>query len=395
MMRGPPGRITVGLLGLAMLGAGCAPVYLSRQPMGSEPLIRVALQRSQPRAVIYGSYRVTAEGEGPLSAIAPGEIWTITRSGGQLNVEAGGGAPLALGGARLRLQSDGEFFVNEKMIRGTIEIMPEAGPGLLVVAEMPLEDYLPGVLAAEIGGLADRAPEAAKAQAVVSRSYAFTKLGSNGPFHIEAGVSHQCFDLDRTASLVVRQAVRDTRGMVLFYRDKAVSPNFHSTCGGRTARPSETWNAKDEDFPYLGSVEDKWCGISPRYSWSDTVVAEKLADRLFPGKQEAIKDVKVLKVGTSGRVISLLVSAGAGDTVLTKAAVRNGLRDKPLLSAWFDMATERTASGGIQRIILSGKGYGHGVGLCQWGAVGMARAGKSYESILKHYYKGVEIERVY
>jgi stage II sporulation protein D len=174
-----------------------------------------------------------------------------------------------------------------------------------------------------------------------------------------------------------------------------ISPNFHSTCGGRTARPSEVWNAKDEDFPYLEPVEDKWCGISPRYAWRDTILAEELAGRLFPGKREVVKDVKVLKVGRSGRIISLLVSTSAGDTVLTKAAIRNGLRDKPLLSAWFEIENLRDAQGNIERIILTGRGFGHGVGLCQWGAIGMARAGKSYKSILKHYYKGVEIERVY
>ncbi|MBU2463101.1 MAG: hypothetical protein KJ844_03320, partial [Candidatus Edwardsbacteria bacterium] len=67
----------------------------------------------------------------------------------------------------------------------------------------------------------------------------------------------------------------------------------------------------------------------------------------------------------------------------------------PLLSTWFDLENIRNFEGNIEKIIISGKGFGHGVGLCQWGAIGMARAGKSYKSILKHYYKGVEIERVY
>ena len=246
-MREHPVRLAAGLLCLSLFGAGCAPVYLSRQPGGQEPLIRIALQRNQPRAVIYGSYRITAEGGS--GGIEPGQSWTAARTGDRLEVEIGVGQSFSPGGARLRLRSDGEFFVNDKMVRGTIEILPDAGPGLLVVAEMPLEDYLPGVLAAEIGGLADKALEAAKAQAVVSRSYAFARIGANlrSYFDIEAGTSHQCFDLDNLVSPAIRRAVADTRGQVLTYGGKVISPNFHSTCGGRTARPSEVGTARDDD----------------------------------------------------------------------------------------------------------------------------------------------------
>lgn len=392
-MRKHPVRLAAGLLVLALFGAGCAPVYLGRQPGGQEPLIRIALQRNQPRAVVYGSYRITAEGES--GGIEPGQSWTAARFGDRLEVEIGGGQSFSPGGARLRLRSDGEFFVNDRMVRGTVEILPEAGPGLLVVAEMPLEDYLPGVLAVEIGGLADKSPEAARAQAVVSRSYAFTKLGSSGPFHIEAGVSHQCFDLDRLASSVVRQAVRDTRGMVLFYRDQAISPNFHSTCGGRTASPSEVWNARDADFPYLESVKCEGCDISPKYVWSDTILAEEIAAKVFSGRAQSIKNVKVQAKGESGRNVSLLVSSDAGDTMLAKSSVRNGLRGKPLLSTWFEMEVQRDASGNLRRLVLSGRGYGHGVGMCQWGAIGMAQKGEDYRGILRNFYRRAEIKRLY
>jgi stage II sporulation protein D len=385
------------LLGVSAMILNCSPVYLSRKPPEGEILIRIALQRRQPRAVVYGSYNITVWDQNHKSAILPGESWSILPAGLGLTAETNRGTAIENIEGRIRLWSTDEYFINQKRVKGAIEIRRDNDQGLLVIAEMPLEDYLPGVLASEIGGLADKAPQAAMAQAIISRSYAFARIGAKPEsyYDIEAGTSHQCFDLDNVASSTIKRAVNDTKGKVLTFRGKMISPNFHSTCGGRTARPSEIWNARDEEFPYLESVEDKWCGISPKYSWSDTIMAEELAVTVFPGKQEIIKDVKVLKVGKSGRVISLLVSTSAGDSVLTKAAVRNGLKDKPLLSTWFGLENIRNAQGDIEKVILTGRGFGHGVGLCQWGAIGMARAGKNYKSILKHFYKGVEIDRIY
>jgi len=383
------------LCGIAVLS--CSPVYLSRKSPEGEVLIRIALQRRQPKAVVYGSYNISVWDKSHNSIILPGESWSIIPSGSGLTAETNRGTAIEGIEGRIRLWSADEYFINQKRVKGAVEIRRENDQGLLVIAEMPLEEYLPGVLASEIGGLADKSPQAAMAQAIISRSYAFARIGAKPEsyYDIEAGTSHQCFDLDNVASPTVKRAVNDTKGKVLTFRGRVISPNFHSTCGGRTARPSEVWNAKDEDFPYLEPVEDKWCSISPRYSWSDTIMAEELAGKLFPGKLSVIKDVKVIGRGRSGRIASLSVATSAGDTVLTKAAVRNGLKDKPLLSTWFDLENIRNFEGNIEKIIISGKGFGHGVGLCQWGAIGMARAGKSYKSILKHYYKGVEIERVY
>jgi len=383
------------LCGIAVLS--CSPVYLSRKPPEGEVLIRIALQRRQPKAVVYGSYNISVWDKSHKSTILPGESWSILPAGSGLTAETNRGTAIEGIEGRIRLWSADEYFINQKRVKGAVEIRREKDQGLLIIAEMPLEEYLPGVLASEIGGLADKTPEAAMAQAIISRSYAFARIGAKPEsyYDIEAGTSHQCFDLDNIASLTIKRAVRDTKGKGLAFRGRAISPNFHSTCGGRTARPSEVWNARDEDFPYLESVEDRWCSISPRYTWSDTILAEELAGRIFPGRQTVIKDVKVLQSGKSGRSVSLLVSTSAGDTVLTKAAVRNGMRDKPLLSTWFDLENIRNFEGNIEKIIVSGKGFGHGVGLCQWGAIGMARAGKSYKSILKHYYKGVEIDNIY
>ena len=383
------------LCGIAFIS--CAPVYLSRKQPEGEVLIRVALQRRQPKAVIYGSYNISVWDKSHNSTILPGESWSILSSGSALKAELSRGTVVEDIEGKLRLWSDNEYYINDRRVKGAVDIRQEKDCGIIVIAEIPLEEYLPGVLTSEVGGLADNSPEAAMAQAIISRSYAFARIGAKPEsyYDIEAGTSHQCFDLDNMVSPTIKRAVNDTKGKMLIYQGKVIAPNFHSTCGGRTARPSEVWNADDQNFPYLESVEDKWCSISPRYSWSDTIMAEELAGRLFPGKQVIVKDVKVMERGKSGRIVSLSVATSAGDTVLTKTAVRNGMKDKPLLSTWFGIENQRNTEGNVEKIIISGKGFGHGVGLCQWGAIGMARAGKSYKSILKHYYKGVEVERIY
>jgi stage II sporulation protein D len=385
-----------GIFSLLIL-ISCAPVYLSRKAPEGEVLIRIALQRHQPSVSIYGSYSISIADKSHQASIGPGERWQITESGGRLIARTGQGTAIEGIDGRLRLWSKEEYFINDKRVKGAVEIRSEGGGGLLIITEMPLEEYLPGVLATEIGGLADKTPEAAKAQAVISRSYAFAKIGTSprSYFDIEAGTSHQCFDFDNLISSAVKKAVKDTKGQVLTHQGKVISPNFHSTCGGRTARPSEIWNANDGDFPYLESISDKWCGISPKYIWSDTITADDITNKAFLGRAGSIRDIRIINRGVSGRILSLQISTDSGDTILTKAAVRTGMREKPLLSTLFDIDTERNAEGNLSRIILKGKGYGHGVGLCQWGAIGMARAGKGYKSILRHYYKDILIEKIY
>lgn len=376
---------------------GCAPIYLSREQPEGELLIRIALQRHQPKAVIYGSYSISASDKAHNSTILPGESWSVLLSGSGMKAETSRGTSIKGIEEGMRLWSADEYFINEHRVKGAIEIRPEKEEGLIIIAEMPLEEYLPGVLASEMGGLADKASEAAKAQAIISRSYAFSKIGTHFErfYDIEAGTAHQCFDLDNMISSAIKRAVNDTKGKVLTYQGRVISPNFHSTCGGRTAFPSEAWDTDDRNFTYLQSVNDRWCNISPRYAWSDTITADSILANLYPGKNPALKDVGILKKGRSGRNILLLISTNQGDTVLTKSAIRNGMKNKMLLSTWFDITTQKDEAGNISKVVLSGKGYGHGVGLCQWGAIGMARAGKGYKSILHHYYKGVKIEGIY
>ncbi len=371
---------------------GCAPVYLSRPGGRGVVLVRVALRHNAPEVRLAGDgARIADAGHG--ATLAPGESWTVTAAGGGLRAVTGRGTEIGAISGPLRAWAAGGVEVEGRRVAAAVELRPEAGGGVLVIAELPLEQYVAGVVAAELGMAKPDEIEAAKAQAVASRSYACATLGSRpgAGYDLEATVAHQAFDPGKPVGATAARAARETEGLVLTRGGSVFAANYHSTCGGRTALASEAWNADDRKFPHIASVRDGHCGVSPRFSWADTIAATDISLRLF-GANAEIRDVDVAQRGPSGRAVALRISSAAADTTLHKDKIRFGLASRPLPSTLFDLQCLRDESGNVGAVALKGFGYGHGVGMCQWGAIGMARAGKSYVRILKHYYRDVRIE---
>ncbi|HBE74191.1 MAG TPA: hypothetical protein DDW31_08960, partial [candidate division Zixibacteria bacterium] len=149
----------------------------------------------------------------------------------------------------------------------------------------------------------------------------------------------------------------------------------------------------DSLFPWAKSVRDPYCAVSPRFQWRERVPSAAmvrralgLADTTIP-----ITDVSIMDRGPSGRVNRLKIRSQAGDTVLFRDRIRFQLADKALPSSWFDVSCRRDELGNVASVEFTGKGFGHGVGMCQWGAMGMAREGRGYRKILKHYYRESEV----
>jgi stage II sporulation protein D len=389
--------LKITLILLVSVLAGCAPRYLSQKPEPEVALIRIALGRGLSQAEVQGADTVYLSDREHSAAIVPGQSWKLLPAAGGLMIQTSQGQTLGPIRGFVRIYSKSSFFINQREFSGPAEVRRAADNGLLLVMETELEKYLLGVVSAEMGR-GRQELEALKAQAVASRSYAFTKIGASpgAGYDIEAGVQHQVYDSSRDVPPLIRKAVEDTRGQVMTCDGKVIAANFHSTCGGRTALASEVWQALDERFPFLKSAKDDHCNISPRYYWQDTVTAREMLDKLFPGQSQAkIRKVEVLGRSNSGRVQALKISADCGDTVLYKDKIRFGLSASPVLSTRFELKVQSDKEGFVSSIILEGSGYGHGVGLCQWGAIGMAREGKSYKNILKHYYREVEIKAIY
>lgn len=382
------------LLSLALALAGCAPVYRSRPGGRGLVLMRVALHHALPVAVVCGGDSLRIADAAHRAVLAPGECWTVTAAGGALAAATTRGTVIGPIAGPLALWSPGGVSLNGRLVAAPLELRPEAG-GVLAVAELPLEDYVAGVVGAELGMAKPDEIEAAKAQAVAARSYASCKIGSKpgAGYDIEASVSEQAFDPAR-ANPTVLKAVRQTAGQVLTCGGAVVAANYHSTCGGRTALASEAWAADDRSFPFIKSVTDGHCGISPRFAWQDSFRSTDIALRLLDTGL-AVDDVAVTARGPSGRAVALRVSAQACDTTLYRDKIRFGLAERALPSTLFDVACRRDGRGFVETVVFTGTGYGHGVGMCQWGAIGMARKGRSYVRILKHYYRDVRIETLY
>jgi stage II sporulation protein D len=283
-----------------------------------------------------------------------------------------------------------------------------------VVNRLGIESYLLGVVSAEMGRRNQSEQAALRAQAVVSRTYAFRNLGkwrSQG-FDLYATVSDQAYGGIGAETPEGQEAVRTTRGRVLTYGGKVIEAFYFSTCGGQTADGYEVFRGASR--PYLRSGSDlspaglAYCSISPRYRWKEEWTGERLrsvlgrhlpgADGRPKGTIDRVADIRVTQRSGSGRVDQLaVVTNGPEVRVEGQSNVRQVLRtstDDLLRSTAFTLVAVGAGSN-VTHLIAEGRGAGHGVGLCQWGAVGRSRAGQSAEQILAAYYPGTSLERRY
>jgi stage II sporulation protein D len=208
---------------------------------------------------------------------------------------------------------------------------------------------------------------------------------------------------------MARLAVERTRGEILTLDGVPIEAFYSSTCGGHSESAGAIFSG---DRSYLPARPDlnpdgtAWCAISPAYrwrqQWNGAQIAATLrrtlaAERLPTARATDLREARVLDRTSSGRIRRLELVGGSGRTIVTGAAIRRVLEPPSgglLRSNDFTLRITRTG-GRIDRVEAEGRGYGHGVGMCQWGAIGRARAGQPYDEILLSYYPGVELRKVY
>lgn len=252
------------------------------------------------------------------------------------------------------------------------------------IVEMRLDDYVAGVVSGEMP--ASFPPEALKAQAVAARSYVLTrKLDAQvagRPFDVGTGVLSQV--LAAKPGAAARAAAEATRGEVLVLDMDPVEAYFHSACGGRT---EEGDAALGRGHEYLRSVECGRCGSSPRARWTARFGAKELA--AAAGLRGAATAARIVERTPTGRAARVEIEASGRKASLSGADLRQRLGYARLPSLAFEIRAAR------EEFVLDGRGHGHGAGLCQWGAAGLAREGKGYREILAHYYPGTDVVRMY
>ena len=385
-------------------------------PGSGEPQLRIGLAVGVSSATVGGGgdLVVTDPSGARLAVIPAGEQWRVVPSGIGVSVQSPGRLGSAPSETIAVVATDPSQMVrmNGWTYRGTVEIVRDT-VGITLVNRLPLEAYLLGVVSAEMGRRNLAEFEALKAQAVVSRTYALRNLRRRAAlgFDLHAGVADQVYSGTGSETPEGLEAVRSTRGMVLTYRGAPIDAFYFSTCGGQTADGVEAFRAASR--PYLRSFPDvdgagaAYCRISPRYRWREEWTGDALRGTLrrtlppatgVSGEQVGeVRDVWVAQRTGSGRVGRLAITLRSNQVMVDGPAVRQVLRPASgelLRSAAFAL-TATGAGRGITRLVAEGSGAGHGVGLCQWGAVGRSRAGHDFQRILAAYYPGAALQRVY
>jgi stage II sporulation protein D len=351
-----------------------------------------------------------------LRRIAPGDTAVIAAgAGGGLTLRGGGtvglGVPIVtakpLGGALVT--------IDRKPYHGTA-IVRVGRPGrVTAINQVDLESYLLGVVPQEIGHVGPELLEAAKAQAVAARTYAVNYRGRREALGFDdyASTMDQVYGGASAEYDPVSAAVRETSGEILVYHGEPIEAYYHSTCAGQTAAIDEVWN--QAPVPYLISVRDidpatgqAFDIKSSRFRWTQSWSADSLvkilnrtlADSLPAGVRSIgeLRDMRVEKKTRSGRVGAMRISTTAGDFIVGGDRVRWILLTPSgaiLNSSKFDIEVTRDAQGRPLRVTATGGGWGHGIGMCQVGAMGRATAGQKYREILGAYFPGTVIARLY
>jgi stage II sporulation protein D len=382
----------------------------------AEPEIRIGLAVGASTGTIGGGSElvVTDPAGAYLARIAAGEIWRLAITGSGLAVISPGGGSSAsttqLG--VIPLDSGVPVLFNGHPYRGDVTVLRDR-TGMTVVNRVPLETYLQGVVSAEMGRRSPAEQEALRAQAVVSRTYALRNMGrwrAEG-FDFQATVADQVYGGVQAENPLAMQAVRETRGQVITAGGAPIDAFFFSTCGGHTADGTEAFRGAERS--YLRSIADvdasgvAYCSISPRFRWHEEWSGEALRAtlrRTLPavmgtpvGQVREVRDVRVTGITGSGRVGRLTITLDRSRVDVDGPQIRQVLRPATgdmLRSNTFTL-TVTGAGRRVTRLTADGAGAGHGVGFCQWGAVGRSRAGQDYQRIVAAYYPGAVLDRLY
>lgn len=370
---------------------------------GLETVSVLLFEQDRPRDIrlsIYSGSSVLVAGERRLvldSLTVPVRI----RSGvSGLRVSVGG---VDIGVAEVRIDPIGRSVIRVEGVgetyryySGTHRIRATNGGSLRWMHTTDIESYIGGVVASEMGF--DH-PEALKAQAVASRTYLLWAMKKNEALEHDI-LDHQMNQVFKGVipyKEIFQQAAVDTRSEILTWDGRLIQSTFFSTCGGLTNSNEQIWPQGDP-LPFLRSVDDNnACSIAPFFTWQSELPRRDLYTYLGQSLRAHIRSLVFIR-DERGRVQKVRASTSAPGSVNVSAGVvrdLSGTEFRQLVNDRFGMGAVRSTwiewDEQEDTILIKGRGFGHGVGLCQWGSLGLARAGWVYSDILGFYFGGAEI----
>jgi stage II sporulation protein D len=303
----------------------------------------------------------------------------------------GGEQGLTLTFPRLARKSNGAAMSSgdsgmEIAVSGVVHLVRK-GKGFSVINRVDLEEYVKGVVPAEVSSTWH--PEMLKAQAVAARTYALYQqmLSATREYDVAATVQDQVYRGKQGIDAGILRAVEETRGLVITYQDAPIYAAFSSTAAGLTEDAMNVWS---KDYPYLKGVECPFDLMSPYYQWKSSFKIDTLEQSL---RQQgftvgSIATMTPLSFSRGGRVATLRILHSGGELVLRGEELRKAVGYTIIPSTQFAIES-------IGRdVVLSGFGAGHAVGMCQWGAKELAELGYPFSTILRYYYPGTELQHM-
>jgi len=288
----------------------------------------------------------------------------------------------------------GRIRVGNRTYRGQLRVFPAADQGLVVVNVVGLEEYLYGVVPCEIGPITPATLAAAKAQAVAARSFTLARLAKRKGLDYQLSDSYlqdQEYQGAGRETELARKAVDATSGEVLYYHGVVAEALYHGNCGGVTADGPQPFLRSVPDTPGHRPRAKPFCAGSENFTWKTTLPRDSLERTVARlGRtgfdRVPVRRCRLFRDRPGHRVVQLEFQTNKGVYRLSGADFRFALG---LKSQWFEMQLHHSS------VTFVGRGWGHGMGLCQDGAVAMARQGYNYRQILNHYYPGVVLKRAY
>ena len=367
----------------------------------------------------------------------PGAFWTTGSQISAAVLKVVGASTVLVNEAAILRSADGRVTIDGAAYRGIAEVAPNSGGTLAGINSLPMEDYLYGVVPRELPPTVYGELEALKAQAVAARTYAMRGLGkraANG-YDLLPTTSDQVYGGLAAEHPLSSQAVDETAGIVASYNGALIEALYSSTSGGFTASNEEVYNSapvaylrgvpdapRGQAFEHVPTLEVFKRSANPRslrgykagdfeadwsryHRWSFEWTAEEISGAISAWRGidvGTVHEINVLDRGPSGRVLHIQYVTDAGTFESTKDAIRTSLKFinasggySSMLSTLFYIEPVVDRSTGEIGFAAWGGGWGHGVGLSQTGAVGMAEKKATYEEILKHYYQGIALELAY
>ncbi|MCE1227131.1 MAG: SpoIID/LytB domain-containing protein [Geobacteraceae bacterium] len=361
----------------------CLLLLAGAAPQGAAA-IEIAATNEQIRVAISKvADSVTIDGDGILATDETGKPlaleFPLTFQNERGRVQAGSSSSRLI-----RLAAAGKLRINGKSYRGMLELSVQNGK-LLVVNQLPLEQYLVGVITSEISSTWPM--ESIKTQAVIARTFAVAKRKerSKAFYHLESTVMDQAYEGSDEEDSRAARGVVETQGEILTYNGSVIQAFYHANSGGRTEASQNVWGIA---LPYLQGVECQYGLTSTTSSWEQSLPLSKIEASLKSFKIYGLTDIKPGPRNNRGRLKNLVLVTERGNVTLLATKFRMAVGSTVIKSTNFSVRVESGTA------YFNGVGYGHGVGLCQYGAKQRALDGFKYDEILTYYYPGAKLSKL-